>query len=143
HEGMDPRRASKLPPSMRASMMLDPNQPNMPPVELTAGSAVDTLESILDASAEAPPVAFTDHPMSGAPAISYRHSKMPSIGGGRPLSTLSLLNPLQQSTTQLSAPGQEGDGPTPSRTPSPPPQQPFTDESILPTTLLAELETRK
>ncbi|RPA72360.1 hypothetical protein BJ508DRAFT_381606 [Ascobolus immersus RN42] len=149
---MTPRRASRLPPSVRASMMLDPNQPNIPPLELTSGSAHDTLESILDASAEAPPVAFTDHPMSGAPAISYRHSKMPSAGSrlslGSPLSTLSLgggLNPLATPPTpggEAVSPGPDG-GLPPSQPPSPHPHPQFQDESILPTTLLAELESRK
>ena len=60
------KRKSKsgLPPQLRASLFFDyPSvQQN---IEIKGGSAVQTLDSILDASAFAPVSAFTDHPIAG------------------------------------------------------------------------------
>ena len=55
---------SNLPPQLRASAFFD--QPGLgQDVDIKCASAVDTLESILDASAHAPVNAFTDHPFVG------------------------------------------------------------------------------
>ncbi|KAL1846545.1 hypothetical protein Plec18170_009124 [Paecilomyces lecythidis] len=57
-------RLSKLPPQLRASVFFA--QPSSQvDVKLQNGSAVATLDSILDASADAPVTAFTDHPFAG------------------------------------------------------------------------------
>ncbi|KAL8761141.1 MAG: hypothetical protein Q9184_002716 [Pyrenodesmia sp. 2 TL-2023] len=53
-----------LPPQLRASLFFD--YPSVQQdVEMKGGSAVETLDSILDASAFAPVSAFTDHPIAG------------------------------------------------------------------------------
>jgi hypothetical protein len=55
---------SSLPPQLRASAFFD--QPGLgQDVDIKFASAVDTLDSILDASAQAPVSAFTDHPFAG------------------------------------------------------------------------------
>ena len=57
-------RMSMLPPQLRASAFFDaPN--SRTDVQLKHGSAVITLDSILDAAAHAPVSAFTDHPIVG------------------------------------------------------------------------------
>ena len=56
--------AKNVPPQLRASAYFDvPSQ--LPSVEVKNGSARDTLDSILDASARAPVNAFTDHLYAG------------------------------------------------------------------------------
>lgn len=55
---------SNLPPHVRARMFFE-HQPVRHDVELKRGSAVATLDSILEASASAPANAFTDHPYAG------------------------------------------------------------------------------
>ena len=58
------RTIADLPPQLRASMFFD--QPAVrKDVKVKEGSAVATLDSILDASAFAPVSAFTDHPIAG------------------------------------------------------------------------------
>lgn len=58
------KRKSTVPPHLRASVFFE--QPSFSlPVEMKQDSAVATLESILDASANAPVSAFTDHPYAG------------------------------------------------------------------------------
>lgn len=58
------RTVSELPPQLRASLFFD--YPTIQEdVEVKEGSAVKTLDSILDASAFAPVSAFTDHPIVG------------------------------------------------------------------------------
>lgn len=53
-----------VPPQLRASLFFDyPSEQQ--DVEMKGGSAVETLDSILDASAFAPVSAFTDHPIVG------------------------------------------------------------------------------
>ena len=55
---------SSLPPQLRASAFFD--QPGLgQDIDIKCASAVDTLDSILDASAHAPVSAFTDHPFAG------------------------------------------------------------------------------
>ncbi|KIW77268.1 hypothetical protein Z517_09714 [Fonsecaea pedrosoi CBS 271.37] len=60
----DPGSALKLPPQLRASAFFE--QPSVTQdLQLKNGSAVQTLDSILDAAAHAPVSAFTDHPIAG------------------------------------------------------------------------------
>ncbi|MCJ1240194.1 hypothetical protein MMC14_008194 [Varicellaria rhodocarpa] len=62
---MDSRQSmANLPPQLRASMFFE-HQSLHQDVEVKGGSAVATLDSILDASAFAPVSAFTDHPIVG------------------------------------------------------------------------------
>ncbi|KAK5451671.1 hypothetical protein LTS15_007931 [Exophiala xenobiotica] len=58
------RSSLNLPPQLRASAFFE--QPSVTQdLQLKNGSAVQTLDSILDASAYAPVSAFTDHPIAG------------------------------------------------------------------------------
>jgi len=54
-----------LPPQLRASAFFDLPAEALPKIEVQGGSAMDTLDSILDASASAPVSAFTDHVFAG------------------------------------------------------------------------------
>jgi hypothetical protein len=54
-----------LPPQLRASAFFDLPSTSSPVVEVKDGSAMATLDSILDASANAPVSAFTDHAFAG------------------------------------------------------------------------------
>ncbi|RBR05879.1 uncharacterized protein FIESC28_11243 [Fusarium coffeatum] len=58
-------RMSNLPPQLRASAYFDLPDNTQPDIEVKDGSAMATLESILDASANAPVSAFTDHERAG------------------------------------------------------------------------------
>ncbi|KAL9596286.1 MAG: hypothetical protein Q9179_004673 [Wetmoreana sp. 5 TL-2023] len=58
------KTVGELPPQLRASLFFD-YPPTQQDVEMKGGSAVETLDSILDASAFAPVSAFTDHPIAG------------------------------------------------------------------------------
>ncbi|KAJ5762213.1 uncharacterized protein N7511_005595 [Penicillium nucicola] len=58
------KRKSKVPAHLRASVFFDQPSTSLQ-VEVKQQSAVATLESILDASANAPVSAFTDHPFAG------------------------------------------------------------------------------
>ena len=78
------RMMANMPPQLRASVFFE--YPSVyQEVELKDGSAVATLDSILDASAHAPVSAFTDHPIVGqvGPEVygralpSYRASNIP------------------------------------------------------------------
>lgn len=66
------RSIANLPPALRASQFFD--APVIPQIEVKEDSAVATLDSILDASAKAPPAAFTDHPITGG-AVPYKPNK--------------------------------------------------------------------
>ncbi|KXH61312.1 hypothetical protein CSAL01_12329 [Colletotrichum salicis] len=57
-------KASNLPPQLRASAFFDLPS-TTPQIEVKGGSAMATLDSILDASANAPVSAFTDHAFAG------------------------------------------------------------------------------
>ncbi|KAF9878138.1 hypothetical protein CkaCkLH20_04176 [Colletotrichum karsti] len=57
-------KAADLPPQLRASAFFDLPS-TTPQIEMKDGSAMATLESILDASANAPVSAFTDHAFAG------------------------------------------------------------------------------
>ncbi|PGG99390.1 hypothetical protein GX51_06323 [Blastomyces parvus] len=66
-ESTEPRnnkRASAIPPHLRASAYFE-QAPAKIDIEVKQNSAVATLDSILDASAQAPVSAFTDHPIVG------------------------------------------------------------------------------
>ena len=69
------RSLANLPPQLRASVFFD--QPLATPVEveLKEESAVATLDSILDAAAKSPPVAFTEHPTAAAPFQRPEHAR--------------------------------------------------------------------
>lgn len=56
---------SDLPPQLRASVFFDLPAESSPKLEVKNGSAMDTLDSILDAAASAPVNAFTDHAFAG------------------------------------------------------------------------------
>ncbi|KAL9582397.1 MAG: hypothetical protein Q9212_003319 [Teloschistes hypoglaucus] len=58
------KTVGELPPQLRASIFFD-YPATQQDVEMKGGSAVETLDSILDASAFAPVSAFTDHPIAG------------------------------------------------------------------------------
>ncbi|KAL2368801.1 hypothetical protein BDBG_07242 [Blastomyces gilchristii SLH14081] len=58
------KRVSEIPPQLRASAYFEP-PPAQIDIEIKQNSAVATLDSILDASAQAPVSAFTDHPIVG------------------------------------------------------------------------------
>ncbi|KAJ5374862.1 hypothetical protein N7517_006868 [Penicillium concentricum] len=73
------KRKSKLPPHLRASVFFDQPSTSLQ-VEVKQDSAVATLESILDASANAPVSAFTDHPYAGhIGAFIYNKSKRKTL----------------------------------------------------------------
>ena len=59
------RTMAEMPPQLRATMFFDYPSTRQE-VEVKGGSAVATLDSILDASAFAPVSAFTDHPIAGS-----------------------------------------------------------------------------
>lgn len=67
--GSDARKSglnlSELPPQLRASVFFDMPNASLPKIEVKNGSAMDTLDSILDAAASAPVNAFTDHAIAG------------------------------------------------------------------------------
>jgi hypothetical protein len=70
---------SKVPAHLRASVFFDQPSTSLQ-VEVKQQSAVATLESILDASANAPVSAFTDHPFAGNIGSNvYAKSKRKSI----------------------------------------------------------------
>jgi len=131
------RSLANLPPQLRASVFFD--QPlATPEVELKEESAVATLDSILDAAAKSPPVAFTEHPIAAGPAfqrpdharsrssvmlnnrqsvvslgahLNNRHS-VANLGAYR--STIALVNDdrpyHQRQSSQLSLPERSGSG---------------------------------
>ncbi|KAI1262324.1 hypothetical protein F5Y18DRAFT_156062 [Xylariaceae sp. FL1019] len=57
---------SQLPPQLRASAFFDLPASELPTLQLKDGSATNTLDDILDASAKAPVIAFTDHAFAGS-----------------------------------------------------------------------------
>ncbi|KAA8903102.1 hypothetical protein FN846DRAFT_954541 [Sphaerosporella brunnea] len=129
-------RLSNLPPALRASVFFDSTQPapQIMPGELRDSSAVATLDSILDASANAPAAAFTDHPITGTDAT--QHLPPPRNGYRNSVAMTVTLHPGE------SPPPSEG-GPTPEMRHSRSFEVPPSAEGALPTTLLAELESRK
>lgn len=62
------RSMANLPPQLRASLHFE-QIPQPVELELKDESAVATFDSLLDAAAKAPPVAFTEHPIAAGPAF--------------------------------------------------------------------------
>lgn len=78
-DGHNDKRKSTVPPHLRASLFFDQPSTSLQ-VAVKQDSAVATLESILDASANAPVSAFTDHPYAGhAGGISYNKPKRKTL----------------------------------------------------------------
>lgn len=73
------KRLTNLPPQLRASVFFDQPSTHLD-IQMKNNSAVDTLDSILDASANAPVTAFTDHPIAG-------HVGSEVYGSARPTSS--------------------------------------------------------
>ncbi|KIW94946.1 uncharacterized protein Z519_04926 [Cladophialophora bantiana CBS 173.52] len=102
----------KLPPQLRASAFFE--QPSVTQdLQLKNGSAVQTLDSILDAAAHAPVSAFTDHPIAGhlgkevyGPDASPRKSMQLAEGKAKKRrSSLSTMLKTRRSSTALSGSG--------------------------------------
>ncbi|KAL8869555.1 MAG: hypothetical protein Q9174_004190 [Haloplaca sp. 1 TL-2023] len=103
------KTVGELPPQLRASLFFD-YPSTQQDVEMKGGSAVETLDSILDASAFAPVSAFTDHPIAGRvgkevygkPAADRRSSYMPlEEPEKKRKSSLNLLKKRNSSTNLL------------------------------------------
>lgn len=160
-------RSKDPPPQLRASVFFEPPPASLD-IEVKQASAVATLDSILDASANAPVTAFTDHPYAGHLGSEVYGSSKPKPGSKKPASysTVSLDNresdgnirddasqrldgPTEAEAanmhegTSLHEPGREGssdDAPQGDEEAEAEDGLPFTGP---PTTLLAELELRK
>ncbi|KAL8810704.1 MAG: hypothetical protein Q9223_007701, partial [Gallowayella weberi] len=99
-----------LPPQLRASLFFD-YPSTQQDVQMKGGSAVETLDSILDASAFAPVSAFTDHPIAGRVGKEVygrapndrRSSYMPLAGveGEKRRSSINLLKKRNSSSNLL------------------------------------------
>lgn len=78
-DGQNDKRKSTVPAHLRASVFFDQPSTSLQ-VAVKNDSAVATLDSILDASANAPVSAFTDHPYAGhAGASAYNKSKRKTL----------------------------------------------------------------
>ncbi|KGO64616.1 hypothetical protein PITC_093430 [Penicillium italicum] len=78
-DGQNDKRKSTVPAHLRASVFFDQPSTSLQ-VAVKHDSAVATLDSILDASANAPVSAFTDHPYAGnAGAYNYKTSKRKTL----------------------------------------------------------------
>jgi hypothetical protein len=104
--------ALKLPPQLRASAFFE--QPSVTnDLQLKNGSAVQTLDSILDAAAYAPVSAFTDHPIAGqlgkevyGPGASPRKStQLDGVKAKKRRSSISTMLKTKRSSTGLSGTG--------------------------------------
>ncbi|KAJ2891891.1 hypothetical protein MKZ38_010589 [Zalerion maritima] len=98
---------NNLPSQLRASAYFDlPSE--IPTIEIKDGSAMATLDSILDASADAPVSAFTDHAFAGklGSEVYGREKKRKSFSHTKTLSTNSLGNKSRLSFLGL---GKHGD----------------------------------
>lgn len=136
-----PRRNSRpqlanLPPALRASAFFD-NYSNPAPLApaIQDSSAMATLDKILDASALAPAAAFTDHPLTGTKPNT--HMRTPSSAN---------LDHYRTSVAHITHhPGDTDDEGSESEhlSHTPPDHTALTGRTALPTTLLAELESRK
>lgn len=101
-----------LPPQLRASAFFE--QPSVTQdLQLKNGSAVQTLDSILDAAAYAPVFTFTDHPIAGhvgkevyGPNTSPRKGvQLPDMKGKKRRGSLSNMLKTRRSSTLLSLSG--------------------------------------
>ncbi|KAF8422546.1 hypothetical protein EV426DRAFT_515190, partial [Tirmania nivea] len=153
------RSVANLPPQLRASVFFDQPLSASVEVELKEESAVATLDSILDAAAKSPPVAFTEHPIAAGPAFQrpdHMRSRSSVILNNRQ-SVVSLgphLNTRHSEHSQehsqdfdYGRPNSQVLGSSmqymPSQERNTPSPMPLPDPNALPTTLLAELEARK
>jgi hypothetical protein len=145
---IDEKRLSNLPPALRASTFFESIQPAPVMPDLKDSSAVATLDSILDASASLPAAAFTDHPMTGL--RSNTHVRQDS--SGHPLNDYRnsvamtvTLHPGESPRSSVEFPETQQLNPdsTPNIRQSRSFESPQPDDGALPTTLLAELESRK
>ncbi|RMZ87238.1 hypothetical protein DV736_g5543, partial [Chaetothyriales sp. CBS 134916] len=141
------QREVKLPPQLRASAFFDGPSTSMN-LRLTDGSAVQTLDTILDAAVHAPVSAFTDHPIAGKVGSEVygteRHSRKSSeatrnsVQKTRRRSSVGNLLKLRRSSDALAdarhsrITSRESNAPGIDEEEEPPP-----------TTLLAELQLRK
>lgn len=104
--------ALKLPPQLRASAFFE--HPSVTQnLQLKNGSAVQTLDSILDAAAHAPVSAFTDHPIAGqlgkevyGPHTSMRKSvQIDDLQAKKRRSSIGTMLKTRRSSTGLSSSG--------------------------------------
>lgn len=100
------RRMSNIPPQLRASAFFD-SPSSRSDIQLKHGSAVITLDSILDAAAHAPVSAFTDHPIAGhlgseVYGQELRHKKKSSESRQKRKSNMSNMLVNRRSTGNLS-----------------------------------------
>ncbi|CAM1509494.1 Fc.00g032330.m01.CDS01 [Cosmosporella sp. VM-42] len=95
-------RLDTLPPQLRASAYFDIPDTSAPEVEVKDGSAMATLESILDASAHAPVSAFTDHNFAGklGTEIYGKEKKRASMAPSAHLRTSSSSNHLRTTSDE-------------------------------------------
>ncbi|KAI1780250.1 hypothetical protein F4818DRAFT_419 [Hypoxylon cercidicola] len=90
-------RLDGLPPQLRASAFFDlPSE--LPTVQLKDGSAMATLDSILDASAKAPVSAFTDHAFAGTLGSEVYGTEKKRRSHMKSSSTTDLLEPKKRSS---------------------------------------------
>ncbi|KAI0182159.1 hypothetical protein GGR52DRAFT_70265 [Hypoxylon sp. FL1284] len=90
-------RLDGLPPQLRASAFFDlPSE--LPAVQLKDGSAMATLDSILDASAKAPVSAFTDHAFAGTLGSEVYGAEKKRKSHMKRSSTADLLEPKKRSS---------------------------------------------
>ncbi|KAJ5353236.1 hypothetical protein N7452_002210 [Penicillium brevicompactum] len=157
------KRKSTVPPHLRASVFFEQPSSSLH-VQMKQNSAVATLESILDASANAPVSAFTDHPYAGHLASQANKSKHKSSNSratlGQPTSASDEVENDDAVTVHHQSeagPGNQHDrdhdhghesGSTGSETDEQSSETHDEDEEELdyvspPNTLLAELELRK
>ncbi|KAL7944166.1 hypothetical protein V8C42DRAFT_327904 [Trichoderma barbatum] len=160
-----------LPPHLRASVFFEQPSLELPEVEVKDGSAMATLESILDASATAPVSAFTDHLYAGKlgsetygkekkKATKHKSQQLSTNTLGAALaesapkeqSTIKLLTKRSQSSlfgraTKSTDPHSDGhDGANEQEEEEGQVEEEELDEGILdgmPTTLLGEIHLRK
>lgn len=143
---IDDSRLAELSPSSQDHSFLMPSSPSSP--ELKDSSAVATLDSILDASARAPAVAFTDHPWTGVPPDTHvrRESVITSNNYRNSVAMTVVLHPGESPRSSID--GGDRDRLNPEEPisvirPSPSFEILPNDPGGMPTTLLAELESRK
>ena len=79
------RKMADMPPQLRATMFFEYPETHQE-VEVKGGSAVATLDSILDASAFAPVSAFTDHPIAGRVGAEV-YGRSPTYSRANPVPT--------------------------------------------------------
>jgi hypothetical protein len=96
------KRASRLPPQLRASLFFD-QAPIPQEVNLVGGSATNTLDRILEASADAPVAAFTDHPIVGQVGADVYTTRddMPTPARPKHTRTSTQMSNLRRASTSI------------------------------------------